>query len=276
MLIGYNQATTLKNSDVETDLKYAEKYGYSYIEFQKGQLYEYLKKHSLEELKSFFKTSKIKPYALNALEYFNLKGSAEFEEVKKEFIRMCEISKELNCGVIIIVPSKRIEGLSNEDIKKDSLKSVNLLADIGEKYGVKLAYEYLGSPDTSVNSFNQCYDVVKTINRDNVGIVLDCFHFYASGSKIDDIKKASGEKIFVFHINDCKDLPLSTLQDSDRVWPGEGVIHLDKIFSSLKLINFDGVATVELFNPDYWKWDPEETIKVAMEKTEACINKYFK
>ena len=31
MLIGYNQATTLKSSNVETDLKYAEKYDYDCI-----------------------------------------------------------------------------------------------------------------------------------------------------------------------------------------------------------------------------------------------------
>lgn len=165
--------------------------------------------------------------------------------------------------------------MSAEEVKKDSINSVNALANIGEKYNIKLAYEYLGFPDTSVNSFSQCYDIVRTINRDNVGIVLDCFHFYASGSKIEDLKEARAEKIFVFHINDCKDLPLNTLQDSDRLWPGDGVIPLDKIFNSLKLINFDGVATVELFNPDYWKWDPEKTIKVAKEKTEEAIKKYY-
>ena len=30
MLIGFNQGTTLENSDTETDLKYTEKYGFEY------------------------------------------------------------------------------------------------------------------------------------------------------------------------------------------------------------------------------------------------------
>lgn len=275
MLIGYNQGTSLKNSNVETDLKYAEKYGFDFIEFQMSQLYKYLKTHSLKELKDFFGTSWIKPYSLNALEFFNLKTPEEFKEVKKKFIHMCEIAKGLDCGVIIIVPSKKMEGMSGEEVKKDSIDSINKLAHIGERYNIKLAYEYLGFPDISVNSFVQCYDIVQAVNRANVGIVLDCFHFYASGSKIEDLKNVDAKKIFVFHINDSRDLPLNTLQDSDRLWPGDGVIPLDKIFKVLKYIGFDGVATVELFNPDYWKLDPEKTIRVAMEKTKSVIWRYF-
>jgi len=275
MLIGYNQATSLKRSDVETDLKYAEKYGYDFIEFQMGQLNKYLESHNLRELKEFFNTSKIKPYALNALEFFNLKTPKEFEDVKKEFTRMCEIAKELDCNAVLIVPSKKIEGVSDEEVREDAIDCIGKLAEVSGEYNIRLACEYLGFQDTSINNFAQCYDIIQAVNRADVGIVLDCFHFYVGDSKIENLRNADAGKIFVFHINDCKDLPLNTLQDSDRLWPGEGVIPLDKITGALKHIGFDGVATVELFNPDYWEWDPEETIRVAREKTEAAIKKYF-
>ncbi len=275
MLIGYNQATTLKNSDVETDLKYAEKYGYDYIEFQMGQLYRYLDGHPISQLKDFFASSRIKPYSLNALEFFNLKNAKEFEKVKEEFTKMCDIASELECSSIIVVPSPKPEQTSNDEIKKDSIDKLNILADIGSDYGIKLAYEYLGFKETSVNSFSQCYEIIEQLDRDNVGIVMDCFHFYAGGSNIEDLKRADADKIFVFHLDDCKDLALDQLQDSDRVWPGDGVIPLDMIFDAFKEIGFNGVATIELFNPEYWTWEPRETIRVAKEKTVAAIEKYF-
>jgi 2-keto-myo-inositol isomerase len=59
------------------------------------------------------------------------------------------------------------------------------------------------------------------------------------------------KKIFVFHINNSKDLPLDSLKDSDRLWPGDSIISLNKILSSLKKIEFDRATTVELFNPEY-------------------------
>lgn len=276
MLIGYNQGTTLENSDVETDLKYAEKYGFDFIEFQMGPLDKYLENHSLDELNEFFAGSRIKPFSLNALVFFNLKSGTELEEVIKEFMRMCNIAGKLHIDTIILVPSPKIEGLSAKDVLKDSVQIIERLAEIGNKYGIKLAYELLGFPGTSVNNFSQCYEIIQEVDREDVGIVLDCFHFYASGSAIKDLEAADANKIFVFHIDDSKEGPLETLTDADRLWPGDGVVPLDKILHILKTKNFEGAATIELFNPDYWKWDPEKTIRVAKEKTESIIKKYFK
>ena len=276
MLIGFNQGTTLKNSDTETDLRYAEKYGFNYIEFQMGPLYKYLETHKLEELNDFFSKSRVKPYSLNVLEFFNLKSGNELKEVLNEFMRMCEIAKALGIEIIILVPSLNTKGLSKREILKDSVKVINMLAEISSKYAIKLAYEFLGFKGTSVNNFAQCYEIIKELDRDDVGIVLDCFHFYAGGSKIEDLEDADAEKIFIFHINDSKKGDIWTLKDSDRLWPGDGAIPLKEILHILKTNDFNGVATVELFNPDYWKWDPERTIRVAKEKTEAAIIKYFK
>ena len=156
MLIGFNQGTTLKNSDTETDLRYAEKYGFNYIEFQMGPLYKYLETHKLEELNDFFSKSRVKPYSLNVLEFFNLKSGNELKEVLNEFMRMCEIAKALGIEIIILVPSLNTKGLSKREILKDSVKVINMLAEISSKYAIKLAYEFLGFKGTSVNNFAQC------------------------------------------------------------------------------------------------------------------------
>lgn len=46
------------------------------------------------------------------------------------------------------------------------------LSDIAEPYGVKIALEFVGHPQCTVNTFEQAYDIVNTVNRDNVGLVL--------------------------------------------------------------------------------------------------------
>ena len=275
MQLGYNQGTTLGNSDTETDLKYAEKYGFDYFEFQMGPLYKYLESHSLEQLHDFFEDSDIRPLSLNVLEFFNLKTGDALNEILNEFGRMCEIAKVLGIEVIILVPSPNNKGLSHMEIKKDSVQIINRLTEISSKYNIRLAYEFLGFKQTSVNNFSQCYEIIQEVDRPDIGIVLDCFHFYAGGSDLNDLEAADVKKIFIFHINDSKKGGIWTLQDSDRLWPGEGEIPLAKILHILKAKCFEGVATVELFNPDYWEWDPEKTIKVAKEKTEKAINKYF-
>jgi len=81
MLIGYNEATSMKYSTLEKDLILCEKFGYDFIEPRVGMLNEYLKSKSINELNDFFNRSKIRPFALNALEFFNLKTPEEFKEV---------------------------------------------------------------------------------------------------------------------------------------------------------------------------------------------------
>ncbi|SJZ55862.1 sugar phosphate isomerase/epimerase family protein [Garciella nitratireducens] len=108
---------------------------------------------------------------------------------------------------------------TNRQIKENSVKVLNELADIAEKYGVKLAMEFVGHPQCTINTFGQAYDVIKTktVNRDNVGLVLDCFHFYAMGSRIEDLQKVDGSKIFILHIDDAEDFSIGSLIDEDRL-----------------------------------------------------------
>ena len=126
-----------------------------------------------------------------------------------------------------------------------------------------------------MNTFGQAYDIVETVNRENVGLVLDCFHFHAMGSDLNDLKKADGSKIFILHIDDTEDFPIGFLTDEDRVWPGLGAIDLDSILSTLKEIGYSDVVSVELFRPEYYKLDAEEAIKTAKETTLKVMSKYY-
>lgn len=275
MKICFNQATTMKNSTLEKDLELCEKYGYELIEIRLDKLRDYLKAHSVEDLAAFFKESRIKPYAFNALEFIIFRDEAGYKQIKDDLKFLCEVGEKINCKKIVVVPTFDIGGYTKTQIKEESIRSLNELADTAEKYGVKLAYEFVGYPNCSVNTFGQTYDIVKTVNRESVGLVLDCFHFHAMGSKIEDLKNADPKKIFIFHIDDSEDLPVGALRDDKRLWPGEGAVELDAILSTLKEIGYSEMTSVELFRPEYWDWDIEKTIKVGKEKTEQVVSKYF-
>lgn len=59
------------------------------------KLKNYLKNHSIEELANYFKTHKIKPYAFNALVFFNNRDEAGYKEIKEELQYMCEIGQKI-------------------------------------------------------------------------------------------------------------------------------------------------------------------------------------
>jgi 2-keto-myo-inositol isomerase len=273
--ICFNEATTMKNSTLERDLELCEKYGYDLIEIRLDKLREYLETHTVEELTDFFTNNKLKPFAFNALEFITFRDEAGYNEIKENLVFLCEVGGKINCRKIVVVPTFDVGNYTMSEIKAESVLRLNELADIAEKYGVKLAYEFVGYPNCSVNTFGQTYDIVSAVNRDNVGMVLDCFHFHAMGSRIDDLKKADASKIFIFHIDDSEDLPVGDLRDDKRLWPGEGTVDLNSILGTLKEIGYSEMASVELFRPEYWTWEAEKTIRFGKEKTVEVVSEFF-
>lgn len=275
MKICFNQATTMQKSNLATDMELCEQYGYDFIEIRLDKLREYLTVHTVDELAKYFETHRIKPYAFNALEFIIFRDAAGYCKIKEDLEFLCEIGQRINCKKIVVVPTFDVGDYSKSEIKQESIRVLNELADTAEKYGVKLAYEFVGYPNCSVNTFGQAYDIVRTVNRESVGIVLDCFHFHAMNSRFEDLAKADPEKIFIFHIDDSEELPPGALRDNHRLWPGDGFIELDRILTSLKEIGYGEMASVELFRPEYWNMEIAEVIKIGKEKTEQVVGKYF-
>lgn len=276
MKLCFNQATTLENSNLATDLALCEKHGYDYIEIRTmDKLPEYLETNSLDDLAEFFQSNHIKPLAFNALVFFNNRDEEGYNAIIAEFKDMLEKAKILGVQYIVAVPLVTEEKFLKEDIKKSSVDVLTELSDLAAPYGIKIAVEFVGHPQCTVNTFGQAYEIVEAVNRENVGLVFDCFHFHAMGSKLEDLQKADGKKIFILHVDDTEDFPIGFLTDDDRVWPGQGAIDLDALLSTLKEISYDGAASVELFRPEYYQLEAEETIRTAKETTVNVVSKHY-
>lgn len=275
MKICFNQATTMKNSTLESDLLYCEKQGYDFIEIRLDKLNDYLTRNNILDLKKYFDTHNIKPYAFNALEFINFRDKDGFAAIMQGLHYVCDMGEILNCKKVVIVPTFDIGNYTIAEIEAETVRVMNIMADYAEKFDMQLAFEFVGYPNCSVNTFRQAYDIVKKVNRANIGIVLDCFHFHSMGSRIEDLETADPKKIFIFHIDDSEDLPVGSARDNNRLMPGDGFIDLSSILRTLKAIGYDSMASVELFRPEYWDWDDEKNIRVSYEKTLAVLKPYF-
>lgn len=276
MKLCFNQATTLNNSNLVTDLDLCENYGYDYIEIRTmDKLPEYLAEHSLDDLVNYFEDHHIKPLAFNALVFFNNRSEEEYQDIRNEFKDMLEKGSKLGVEYIVAVPLVTEQKILQKDIKDSSVQVLRELSDLAQPYGIRIAVEFVGHPQCTVNTFGQAYDIVQAVDRDNVGLVLDCFHFHAMGSKRQDLEQADISKIFIVHIDDTEDFTIGLLTDEDRVWPGQGAIDLDFILSTVKNKGYDGAISVELFRPEYYELSAEETIRTAKETTLDVVSRYY-
>ena len=78
------------------------------------------------------------------------------------------------------------------------------------------------------------------------------------------------ERIALVHLNDAKDVPREQAKDSDRTYPGQGVIPLEEMLGKLVANGYAGAVSVEIFG-DCQEGDPDEVARRAYESASALI-----
>ena len=270
MKIALNGATTMR-ADLETDIRAASAAGFDLIEIWAAKMREFLKTRSVADLKRLLEESNLEPYSINSIEHITFRNSEDYRKIKAECEEFSKIAGEINCPYVVVVPGKLPAGASENQIIEESVKVLNELADIAEKYNVGLAFEFLGQADCSIQTLDLDKKIIEKVNRKNVGLVIDTFHFYAGNSTFEAIETLNPEKLFVFHINDAEDLPRADLTDAHRLYPGEGILPIREIKKRFDKIGYDRMVSIEIFRPEYWAQDPFEVARKAKAATEKVL-----
>ncbi len=275
MKLSYNQATCMKRSNVENDILLCEKHDYDQIELRLDMLKDYLESKSLRDLSLLFDSLRIKPFALNSIENINFNSAKSWAELTDLFKFACEVAQAIQNPYIVVVPTVTEERskYNEKDVFDDSLESLSKLLEIARPYGVKLSFEPIGDRRWVCNSMRQAYEIVQHMDVPDLGLTIDAFNVYLADKCADlqYLRKIDLDKIFIYHIDDCEDLPLGILDHCHRLMPGDGIIPLQTFTDILKEKGYTNGASIELFRPEYWEQDPESIIELGARKAKSFL-----
>ena len=100
---------------------------------------------------------------------------------------------------------------------------------MGEKMGVQPLLELWGTHPVLGPLSHGIY-VTVAAGRADASLLLDVFHLYKSGTPFTALKQINGASLHVMHLNDYPQATdPSTLNDSNRIYPGDGVAPLQQI-----------------------------------------------
>ncbi len=143
--------------------------------------------------------------------------------------------------------------------------------EMGEKMGIQPLLELWGTHPVLGPLSHGIYATVAA-GRADASLLLDVFHLYKSGTAFTSLRQINGASLHIIHLNDY---PLaadsSTLNDGNRIYPGDGVAPLGQILRDLRDNGFRGYLSLELFNREYWAKSADENLKTAMEKIRATV-----
>ncbi len=245
-----NQATVLPADTLEF-IDEAKKAGFSLLEFDIAKLEETLQKHGLSKLKEVLDRNKIQVVSLNAIENFPILTESEMASSLVRCEKIFRLSRDLKCDLVVVNPNEFEEGKRAETQSAFDL-FVDRAAEIAARFSVRLSYEFVSYEN---RIFNTLAESLRGLSRwgSGVGLVLDVFHLYRSGEKLTQIPDSLMDRMWVFHVNDAPQAPISALRDTDRVFPGEGVVNVREALGVLEARGFAGPVSLELFNAKAWK-----------------------
>lgn len=145
--------------------------------------------------------------------------------------------------------------------------------ELGQRMGVVPQLEIWGA-STNLGRLEDAIYVAVGAGHPDACLLLDIFHLFRGGSDFGSLRLLNGAAMNVFHMNDYPaNPPREQMNDSHRVFPGDGVAPLEEILRTLHATGFRGVLSLELFNRDYWKQDPVHVARTGLEKMKACVAK---
>jgi 2-keto-myo-inositol isomerase len=272
MRLGLNGATTLKAGLAE-DIAAAGEAGFAFVEIWAAKLTDYLERGGVAALRRDLRRAGVAAATLNSVERITFNDPSGHIRMREDFTRLCRVAAAIDCETVLVVPSPRPAGVRDAAVSTESVRVLRELSGIARPFGVRLAFEFLGFRDCTVNSLGQCAAIVEAVGRPNVGLVLDTFHFFAGGSTLSSIAAVDPRRIFMVHVNDVERAPRRALHDALRLLPGRGVLPLQGILSALRQAGYDGDFSVELFRPAYWSRAPRAVARAARTAARTALRK---
>ena len=241
---------TIKQATLEEKIRVTADAGYKGIGLWVNEIREYVERvNDMTHLKKMLKEHNLQAAEICFIGGWHYTTGEAKRKALVEAEDILKIARFLECPCVI-APASVEEG----SIAR-SVEDFAGLCELGAKYGVSVAFEFLGFAK-QVRDIKLGWEIVQETASEYGGLVLDTFHFHRGGSKIEDLKAVSVDKIFLVHINDAMDVPKEMLQDKHRVFPGEGVIGLKELLGVLAAKGYDGYYSLEIFNEDYWAAAP--------------------
>jgi sugar phosphate isomerase/epimerase len=269
-LLGLNTSTIRgqKLSIVE-EIAIAAKAGFQGMEPWMDELRRYAESGgSLEDLRKRFEDAGIS--VESAIDFFE--WVTDDDARRKKGLENARLSMDL----LQKIGGKRIAappvGATDHALEPSRvIERYRAILDLGDRIGVVPQVEVWGFSRT-LGRLGDAALVAMESGHPKACILPDVFHLFKGESRLEGIRLLSPAAIHVFHVNDYPDRPSrDKLTDADRVFPGDGIAPYRSLLRDLSKGGFRVMLSMELFNRELWKQDPQVVVRTGLEKMKALV-----
>ncbi|MHA1274446.1 MAG: sugar phosphate isomerase/epimerase family protein [Promethearchaeota archaeon] len=210
-----------------------------------------LKKYAISKVKirdfeEILNTYDLRLTAIYNFEDFSLSSDNYF---KKEFLdnfnQALNFCSRIGCELIILTPSILRSSYKESPkwrIIERTTKRLELLGKIAYKQDIMIGFEYTSSSDSSINNLQDTIEIFISLEgRENLGVVIDTYHFYNANDDFQDVIKIR-DNLFLIQLSDVRK---KNKENYVRAFPGKGEFDFKNLFRVLSQIYYNGGFSLE-------------------------------
>ncbi|RFB87085.1 xylose isomerase [Rhizobium leguminosarum bv. trifolii] len=147
---------------------------------------------------------------------------------------------------------------------------IDTARDVGIKIGIEPIHPMYAGDRHVINTMRQTNDLIDEFGH-ILGIVADVYHCWWDPEFENELRRAGPERILTFHYCDWL---VPTKSWFDRGMVGDGIIDIARYKRLLDEIGYQGPFELEIFSDlDWWKRDPNETVRIGIERCAPFVGK---
>ena len=148
-------------------------------------------------------------------------------------------------------------------------------------HGIRFGLEYVGPLTlrskweyTFVHSLKEVRELLIAIDRPNVGVVLDSFHWYTAHESAEDLLSLKNEDVVACDLNDASiGRSIDEQVDGQRMLPAAtGIIDVRSFLQALVQIGYDGPVRAEPFNQELNALPNEAAVSATSSAMQQAFN----
>jgi sugar phosphate isomerase/epimerase len=262
-------AIGVQTPTIESTIAAAQLGGFAGVEISPAQIADRIDHDGIDQVRKLFTAAQIKPAGFGLPTEFRT-DEATWRAGLAELPRLAKAAAAigcLRCMTWIMPCSNDLPLPQNRRLHIERLKPV---AEILASHNIAFGLEFIGPKtlrESQKHPFIYTMHDMLAMGREigpNVGLLLDCYHWYTAGHTIADIHRLTAGQVVYVHVNDAPaNVAVDKQLDGVRCLPGEtGVIDIAAFLQALKAIGYDGPVTPEPFKKEL-KDLPDDSARLA-------------
>jgi len=209
--------------------------------------------------------------AIEAVEFFSEWSTTDLQHVRDAVTPVLDVATQAGARAIIAVTLATV--LPPLPVAAVGLRHA---CDLAADRGLLISFEFL--PWTAVPTLSRALELFDAVDRDNLGLVFDTWHWFRQpgGPDLNLLRSLAPEHVHLLQLNDAPAIAaedLLTETGTARLLPGDGAIDITAAISVLAEIGASPLVVSEVFSLALGRLGPAEFARQQFHATAKILER---